>query len=280
MTTMLALCRRHPGGAAGLLLLAGVLLLALAARWLYPGNPWDMVEGPFLPPLSPGLPLGSDMLGRDVAAGIVHGTRATLLLGAVSAGVAMTLGVGLGALAGYHGGRLDHWIVGLIEVFQTIPGFLLAVVVVAILTPSLGTVTGAIALVTWPGLARLVRAEFLSLRQREFVQAAVLAGQSAGRVILTQILPNALAPIIVSGSMMVASAILLESALSFLGLGDPDTMTWGYLIGASRSVLRDAWWMSAFPGLAILLTVLALNLVGEALNDALDPRRSGTGVAA
>jgi peptide/nickel transport system permease protein len=146
------------------------------------------------------------------------------------------------------------------------------VVLVAILTPNMATVIFAIAVVSWPPLARLVRAEFMSLKNREFVQAAMLSGQSNLRIILTQILPNSLSPVIVSGSLMIASSILLESALSFLGLGDPNAMTWGYIIGASRSVLRDAWWMSVFPGVAILLTVLSLNLIGEALNDALNPK--------
>jgi len=148
----------------------------------------------------------------------------------------------------------------------------LAVVLVAIFTPSIGAIVGAIAVVSWPPLARLVRAEFLSLRSREYVQAAILGGQSDGAIILRHILPNSASPIIVTASMMIATAILLESALSFLGLGDPNLMSWGYIIGASRTVMRQAWWMSVFPGCAILLTVLALNLIGEGLNDAFNPR--------
>ncbi|MGE8604462.1 ABC transporter permease, partial [Bordetella trematum] len=204
--------------------------------------------------------------------GIAYGARLTLLLAAVSTAVSILFGVSVGAISGFYGGRVDQAVVGFIELFQTIPSFFLAVVLVAILTPSMTTVIFAIAVVSWPPLARLVRAEFMSLKNREFVQAAMLAGQSNARIILTQILPNSLSPVIVSGSLMVASAILLESALSFLGLGDPNAMTWGYIIGASRSVLRDAWWMSVFPGVAILLTVLSLNLIGEALNDALNPK--------
>ncbi|MNL33651.1 putative D,D-dipeptide transport system permease protein DdpC [compost metagenome] len=194
------------------------------------------------------------------------------MLAAVSTAVSILVGITVGALAGFYGGRVDQAIVGFIELFQTIPSFFLAVVLVAILTPNMGTVIFAIAVVSWPPLARLVRAEFMSLKNREFVQAAMLSGQSNLRIILTQILPNSLSPVIVSGSLMIASSILLESALSFLGLGDPNAMTWGYIIGASRSVLRDAWWMSVFPGIAILMTVLSLNLIGEALNDALNPK--------
>ncbi|MNR05942.1 putative D,D-dipeptide transport system permease protein DdpC [compost metagenome] len=194
------------------------------------------------------------------------------MLAAVSTAVSILVGITVGALAGFYGGRVDQAIVGFIELFQTIPSFFLAVVLVAILTPNMGTVIFAIAVVSWPPLARLVGAEFMSLKNREFVQAAMLSGQSNLRIILTQILPNSLSPVIVSGSLMIASSILLESALSFLGLGDPNAMTWGYIIGASRSVLRDAWWMSVFPGIAILMTVLSLNLIGEALNDALNPK--------
>ncbi|MDQ8033909.1 ABC transporter permease [Bordetella genomosp. 1] len=272
MTSFFASFCRNKGGIIGLAVLAAVCLLALVAGWVFPGSPWDIANGPFMPPLTEGAPLGTDMLGRDIASGIAYGARVTLLLAGVSTAVSIIFGISMGAAAGFYGGKVDQAVVGFIELFQTIPSFFLAVVLVAILTPSMGTVILAIAVVSWPPLARLVRAEFMSLKNREFVQAAVLSGQSNLRIILTQILPNSLSPVIVSGSLMIASAILLESALSFLGLGDPNSMTWGYIIGASRSVLRDAWWMSVFPGVAILATVLALNLIGEALNDALNPK--------
>ena len=264
--------RRNKGGLVGLVVIGLVILLALLASWIYPDSPWDTINAPYLPPLDEGALLGTDTLGRDIATGIAYGARITLMLAAVSTAVSIIVGITLGAIAGFYGGKVDQVVGGVIELFQTIPSFFLAVVLVAILTPSIGTVIFAIALVSWPPLARLVRAEFMSMKHREFVQAAMLSGQSNARIILTQILPNSLSPVIVSGSLMVASAILLESALSFLGLGDPNAMTWGYIIGASRSVLRDAWWMSVFPGVAILITVLALNLIGEALNDALNPK--------
>ncbi|MNX34430.1 ABC transporter permease [Achromobacter deleyi] len=263
---------RNKGGIMGLIVLALVTLVAITASWIFPDSPWDIINGPFMPPLSDGALLGTDTLGRDIATGIAYGSRITLVLAAVSTAVSILVGITVGALAGFYGGRVDQAIVGFIELFQTIPSFFLAVVLVAILTPNMGTVIFAIAVVSWPPLARLVRAEFMSLKNREFVQAAMLSGQSNLRIILTQILPNSLSPVIVSGSLMIASSILLESALSFLGLGDPNAMTWGYIIGASRSVLRDAWWMSVFPGIAILMTVLSLNLIGEALNDALNPK--------
>jgi peptide/nickel transport system permease protein len=221
------------------------------------------------------FPLGTDTLGRDIAAGLAHGARVSLLIGLVSTAVALVIGVPLGALAGYFGGVIDDLAMRFTEFFQTIPSFALAIVIVAILQPSLTSIVVAIGIVSWPPVARLVRGEVLSLRSRDYVQAAITLGQSTPRIILTQVLPNAVAPIIVMGSLMVASAILLESALSFLGLGDPNLMTWGYMVGAGRTRLIDAWWVSFFPGFAIFLTVLALNLVGEGLNDALNPRLSG-----
>lgn len=266
---------RHKGGVIGLVVLTLILLLAILAPVIYPGNPWDMVNGPFMPPLTEGALLGTDTLGRDIAAGIAHGARVSLMLGFVSTLVAASIGVTLGAIAGYSGGKVDQAIVGVTELFQTIPTFLLAVVLVAVLTPSIGTIIAAVALVSWPSLTRLVRAEFMSLRTREFVQAARLAGQSRARIIFTQILPNSIAPVIVMGSLMTASAILLESGLSFMGLGDPNLMSWGYIIGAGRTVIRDAWWVSVFPGFAIMLTVLSLSLIGEALNDAMNPKLNG-----
>ncbi len=268
---------RHRGALAGLVVLLLVLLMAMLAPVVYPASPWDMAGAPFQPPGARGFVLGSDMLGRDVAAGIMHGARVSLLIGCVSALVAVGIGVTLGAVAGYYGGVVDDVIMRVTEFFQTIPNFVLLIVLVALFTPSVVSIVVAIGVVSWPPVARIVRGEFLSLRTREFVQAAILLGERDLRIILTQILPNALSPVIVSGSLLVATAILLESALSFLGLGDPNSMSWGYMIGAARTVIRRAWWMSVFPGLAIVLTVLALNLLGDGLNDALNPRRAHQG---
>lgn len=263
---------RNRGAAAGLVVLALVGALAALAPVVFPFSPWDMQGAPFAPPGQEGFMLGSDSLGRDVAAGIAHGAKVSLLIGGVSTVVALLIGVTLGAVAGYAGGLVDDAIMRFTEFFQTVPSFILAVVLVAIFTPRLSSIVAAIAVVSWPPVTRVVRAEFLSLRSREFVQAAEVLGRGPGAIILREILPNALSPIIVLASLMVASAILLESALSFLGLGDPNLMSWGFMIGQGRSVIRLAWWMSVFPGIAIFLTVLALNLVGEGLNDALNPR--------
>jgi len=200
-------------------------------------------------------------------------------VGAVSTIAALSIGVTLGAIAGYLGGVMDDAVMRFTEFFQTIPNFILLVVLVAIFTPSITSIVVAIGIVSWPPLARIVRGEFLTLRSREFVQAAHVLGQSSPRIIFGEILPNSLSPVIVSGSLMVATAVLLESALSFLGLGDPNLMSWGYMIGASRTVIRQAWWISFFPGVAIAMTVLALNLVGEGLSDALNPRLARKGRA-
>jgi peptide/nickel transport system permease protein len=265
---------RNKGAAAGLMLLLLVFAIALAAPLLFPFSPWDMQGAPFSPPGEDGFLLGSDSLGRDVAAGIAYGAHVSLLVGAVSTVAALLAGVSLGALAGYLGGWVDDAVMRFTELFQTVPGFVLAVVIVAIFTPSLASIVFAIAVVSWPPVARVVRAEFMSLRSREFVQAAEVLGRSRLAIVLRDILPNALGPIVVLASLMVASAILLEAALSFLGLGDPNQMSWGFMIGQGRSVIRIAWWMSVFPGVALFLTVLALNLVGEGLTDALNPRVS------
>lgn len=263
------------GGVIGLVLLAIVLLMAISAPILFPGSPWQMVQRPFMPPFqNPELMLGTDTVGRNVAAGLAHGARVSLLVGLVSTLAALLIGIPMGALAGYFGGRVDDLLMRMTEFFQTVPSFALAIVIVAIFQPSVVSITLAIAIVSWPPVARLVRGEVMSLRKREYVEAAILQGLSPAHIIMRQVLPNAISPIIVMASLMVASAILLESSLSFLGLGDPNQMSWGYMIGASRTVIRQAWWLSFFPGVAIVMTVLALNLIGESLNDALNPRLS------
>jgi peptide/nickel transport system permease protein len=270
--------QRNKGAVLGLAILLIVVLVATLAPVLYSHSPWSMVQRPFLPPFDrEGFWFGTDTLGRDIGAGLAFGAQISLLVGIVSTLVALAIGVVLGAFAGYYGGVLDHALMRFTEFFQTIPNFALAIVLVAIFQPSTVSVIIAIGVVSWPPVARLVRGEFLSLRSREFVQASVVLGQRNTRIIVSQILPNTLSPVIVMASLMVAQAILLESSLSFLGLGDPNTMSWGYMIGAARTVIRQAWWMSFFPGMAILLTVLSLNLVGEGLNDALNPHLARKG---
>lgn len=267
---------KNYGAVVGAIILGLIVLMAIAAPVLFPVDPWRTVAMPLLRPFEDAqYPLGTDMLGRDIAAGIAHGAKVSLLIGIVSTLVAVLIGVSVGAVAGFYGGLIDDLLMRFTEFFQIIPAFAMAVVLVAIFSPSITSITLAIAVVSWPGVARLVRAEFLSLREREFVQAAVVVGQSVPRIIMTQILPNAMSPIIVTASLMVATAILTESALSFLGLGDRNVMSWGFMIGAARTMLREAWWMSFFPGFAILLAVLAINLIGEGINDVMNPHLRG-----
>jgi peptide/nickel transport system permease protein len=269
---------RHPGGLIGFVILAIAIAVALFGPTLFPTSPWRMVQRPFLPPFAvKGFPLGTDALGRDVFAGIIYGARVSLLVGLVSTLAALAVGIPVGAIAGYFGGRIGDALMRFTEFFQTVPSFALAIVLVAILQPSIVSIVLAIAIVSWPPVARIVRGEVLSLRTREYVQAAIVSGQSHGWIIWNEILPNALSPVIVLASLMVATAILLESSLSFLGLGDPNLMSWGYMVGAGRTVIRQAWWITLFPGIAILLSVLALNLIGEGLNDALNPRLNKDG---
>lgn len=262
---------RNRPAALGFAFLCFVVLVALCAPLLAPGNPFRIVAKPFLPPFGAYL-FGTDSLGRDIAAGIAHGGRASLVVGLVATIVAVAIGTLLGAVAGFYGGWIDDALMRFTEFFQTIPAFLFAIVLVAIMSPSRGSIIIAIAVVSWPPIARLVRGEFMAMREREFVQAAVCLGMSDPAIIFRQILPNVVSPIIVAGSLMVATAILIEASLAFLGLGDPNAMSWGFMIGAGRSFLRGAWWLCAIPGIAILLTVLSINLVGEGVNDAVNPR--------
>ncbi len=266
---------RQPSAAVGLTLLVLIIAMAASANLVFPDDPLDMVTQPFLwPGEDAAYPLGTDMLGRDIASGIFHGARVSLLIGAVATLVSLVIGVGTGALSGYYGGRLDAVLMRVTELFQTIPPFLFALAIVAILQPSIPTITVAIGITAWPSLARLVRAEVLKLRHGELVQASIALGASDLRIIVLHILPNTLAPVIVSASILVASAILTESSLAFLGLGDPNVVSWGGMVGAGREVLRTDWYVATIPGLAIVTAVLALNLLGDGLNDALNPKEA------
>lgn len=270
--TFWKLFARNRGAVGGLGILFLITFMALTAPLFFPGDPFNLAGQSMSPPGENGFLLGSDSLGRDVAAGIAHGAKTSLLIGLMATLVAVFVGIVMGALAGYYGGWIDNLLMRLTEMFQTIPSFIFAILLVAIMKPSIESIVIAIAVVSWPAVARLVRGEFLSMRNREFVQACHTLGMSDTRIMLREILPNCLSPVIVIGSLMVATAILIESGLAFLGLGDPNIMSWGFQIGAGRTLLRSAWWVCTFPGIAILITVLAINLVGEGINDALNPR--------
>jgi peptide/nickel transport system permease protein len=265
---------RSPSSLTGLGLLFFIVLLAVLAGALFAEDPLSMVAEPFIPPLEDkNFPLGTDMLGRDIAAGIFHGARVSLLIGVVATLVSLCIGIGVGVVSGYYGGFPRAAFMRLTELFQTVPPFLFALAVVAILQPSIPSIVLAIGLTSWSGLARLVRAEVLKLRQGELVQVSIALGASDARIIFLHILPNVLAPVVVSTSMLVAGAILTESALSFLGLGDPNVVSWGAMVGAGREVLRTDWHVAVIPGIVIIISVLALNLLGDGLNDALSAKR-------
>ena len=274
MSGFLAFLRRFARNRPALLgaiALGAIVLGAIAGPLLYPVDPFEMVGRPFQLPFGR-FALGTDVAGRDLLAGVLRGARVSLMIATVATAGALCAGLLIGAISGYYGGIVDNVLMAVTDFFLTIPSFVLAVVVVAIFQPSLVTVTAAIAVVSWPSVARLVRSEVLAQRDRDYVQACRAMGMSNAEIIFLQILPNALPPVVVVASLMVATAILTESGLSFLGLADPNVVSWGYMIGVARSALRTAWWMTAIPGVAILVTVLAINLVGEGLNDALNPR--------
>nr|WP_315847079.1 ABC transporter permease [uncultured Achromobacter sp.] len=262
-----------PIAVLGLVLLALVCAGALGAGLWYPKNPLSLAGRPLQwPGENARFLLGTDQVGRDIASQILHGARVTLAIGLVATLLSVLIGVTLGAVAGYYGGAIDDLLMRVTEAFQILPNFLLLLVLVAVFGSDLHTVVLAIGLVSWPPVARLTRSEFLTLKAREFVQAGRALGMGDLRLIFREILPNALPPVIVYASVIMATAILLESALAFLNLSDPNVPSWGNLIGGGRGVLRVQWYVSAIPGVAILLTVLAISLVGQGINDALNPR--------
>jgi peptide/nickel transport system permease protein len=216
--------------------------------------------------------MGTDDLGRDVLSGVLYGTRTSLLLALIVSMLAGAIGIIVGSLAAWQGRRTDDALMRVTEFVQVVPRFFLAVIVIALFGPGLDRLILLLGLTSWPWIARVVRAEVLSLKQREFVEAARSLGAGHLRVLLREVLPNALPPVVVVVSLSAASVILIEAGLSFLGLGDPDVVSLGYLANNAQRFLRVAWWMAVFPGAAIALAVLGLNLLGDGLNDALNPR--------
>lgn len=264
----------RPAGIAGTVLLGLVALAALTAPLIVPGDPLAMAGRPLLQPFTDWrFPLGTDRLGRDLAAELLYGARTTLAVGLSAATAAMLIGVVVGTLAGFAGGVVDEALMRLTDAFQAVPNFLLALALVSVAGSSLANVVLAIALGAWTGPARLVRAEILSLRSRDFVDACRVLGMRPLRIAFIEVLPNALPPAVTLAAVIVANAVLVEAALSFLGLGDPNAVTWGGMIAEGRPVFRSAAWLSTIPGIAIVVTVLAVNLVGEAVNDAISARR-------
>ena len=263
----------NPLAVTGLLIVGLLCLIALSAPWLAPYDPqaidtWHILESPSKAHL-----LGTDPLGRDCLSRLIYGARISLLVGIVAVGIATVIGTILGALAGFYGKWIDGLIMRFVDIILCFPTIFLIMAVIAFLEPSIWNIMAVIGLTSWMGVARLVRAEFLSLRQRDFVLAARISGASNARIVFSHILPNAVAPILVATTLGVGGAILTESALSFLGIGvQPPTPSWGNMLTEGKDNLEIAWWLSMFPGMAILVTVLGYNLLGEGLRDALDPR--------
>ncbi|OCG03976.1 ABC transporter permease [Gilliamella sp. wkB112] len=264
---------RSPTAIFGLILLTFIILVALTADWIFPGNPLALAGRPLQWPLTNSkFYLGTDQAGRNIAALLFHGARVSLIIGIIATLIAILIGIVIGAISGFYGGWADDILMRFTEGFQILPNFLLLLVAVAIFGSTINIVVIAIGVVSWPPVARLTRAEFLSLRNREFVQAGKTLGMSSFRLMFKEILPNALPPVIMYASVILSTAILMESALAFLNLSDPNISSWGNSVGAGRAVLRQQWYVSAIPGIAILLTVLSASLVGQGLNDTLNPR--------
>jgi peptide/nickel transport system permease protein len=262
---------RTPGALLGLTLTLALVVLALLAASIAPGDPFAPVAPPLSPP-SRAHPFGSDDLGRDLLAATVHGARTSLVVALAVTALAAAVGVAVGAVSGYRRGAVDDALMRVTELVQVIPRFFLAVVVLALFGAGLDRLVLVLGLTSWPAIARVVRAETLSLAHREFVEAARALGASPARTLVRHVLPGALPPAIVVASLTAATAILLEAGLAFIGLGDPHAMSWGYLVSNAQRFLRVAWWMAVFPGAAIALAILGVNLLGDALNDLLNPR--------
>jgi peptide/nickel transport system permease protein len=265
--------KRNQAALIGLTMLVIVIGVTLFGPMIYKIPPMDIAGLPFIEPFTDTkVLLGTDYLGRDVLAGVINGGRATLTVGISAAFISVTIGLTLGALAGYFGGWIDDVLTRIIEFFQVLPALLFAMVLVTLFSPKLSTVTFAIGAVSWAAIARLTRAEFMRLRRMEYVNAARAMGAGHLRLMLREILPNALPPLIVSATLIIGVAILFEGGLSFLGLSDPNVISWGLMIGNNRKNILECWWAVTFPGMAIFFTVLAVSLVGDGLNDALNPK--------
>ncbi len=263
---------RNPSALVGSLILLTIVLVSIAGPWIWPADPFDITAAPMTPPWSEDAILGTDYLGRDVLTSLIHGGRVTLLVGVTAALLSVSIGITLGAMAGFYGGRVDAVLMRVAEFFQVLPALLFAMVVVSLFSPNLVTVTLAIGIVSWTSTARLTRAEFMKVRNLEFVRAERAIGAGNARIIWKVILPNAFPPLVVSATLAIGSAILFVAGPYFMGLSDPNLMSWGLMIGSSRQYILTSWWTVTFPGMAIFITVLAVSLIGDGLNDALNPK--------
>lgn len=255
-----------------MVVLMAIILAAIIGPMVYKTDPFEMVWAPFTPPGTEGFILGTDYLGRDLLAGLLHGGRVSITIGLVAALMSVFIGISFGAFAGYYRGYVEEILMRITEFFQVLPTLLFSMVIVALFGASLQMITIAIGLVSWTAVARITRGEFLRIRELEYVTASRSAGATDLKLIFQVILPNALPPIIVQAALMVGSAILFEAGLAFLGLSDPNVVSWGQIIGSNRLYILDASYTVTVPGLAIFITVLAISLIGDGLNDALNPK--------
>ena len=256
----------------GLIILIGVALMGFIGPFFYPTDPFEMVWIPFSPPGADGFLLGTDYLGRDILSQIINGARVSIAIGFSAALVSCFIGVGIGSFAGFYGGWVEEILMRITEFFQVLPTLLFAMVIVALFGSSVLSITLAIGAVSWASVARITRSEFLRIKELDFVLASRSSGSNNLALIFRVILPNAAAPIIVQSALLVGAAITFEAGLAFLGLSDPNVVSWGQVIGSNRVYILDATYTVTFPGVAIFVTVLAISLVGDGLNDALNPK--------
>jgi len=265
--------RKNRAANTGFYFIISMTLVAALAPMIAPYDPFEQYYGvgkQFRPPSLENL-MGTDRFGRDVLSRIIWGARVSLFVGFFSTAICMMIGVPFGAVAGYYGGRVDEVLMRVVDIFLVLPTFFLILVIVAVFGSSIWNVMIVIGITTWPNTARLIRAEFLSLKEREFVQSAKTVGADDRHIMFREILPNAIYVAVVEGSLLIASSVLTEASLSFLGLGDPNHASWGWMLNDAMRSMRVAWWESAFPGLVLTLVVTAFNLIGDGLNDALNP---------
>lgn len=256
----------------GLIILIGIAVMGFIGPLFYPTDPFDMVWMPFSPPGADGFMLGTDYLGRDILSQIINGARVSIAIGFSAALVSCFIGVGVGSFAGFYGGWVEETLMRITEFFQVLPTLLFAMVIVALFGSSVLSITLAIGAVSWASVARITRSEFLRIKELDFVLASRSSGSNDMALIFKVILPNAAAPIIVQSALLVGAAITFEAGLAFLGLSDPNVVSWGQVIGSNRVYILDATYTVTFPGIAIFITVLAISLVGDGLNDALNPK--------
>ncbi|MDC3093360.1 ABC transporter permease [Paracoccaceae bacterium] len=257
---------------SGLIVLIGIAVMGFIGPLFYPTDPFDMVWMPFSPPGADGFLLGTDYLGRDILSQIINGARVSIAIGFSAALVSCFIGVGIGSFAGFYGGWVEETLMRITEFFQVLPTLLFAMVIVALFGSSVLSITLAIGAVSWTSVARITRSEFLRIKELDFVLASRSSGSNNMALIFRVILPNAAAPIIVQSALLVGAAITFEAGLAFLGLSDPNVISWGQVIGSNRVYILDATYTVTFPGIAIFITVLAISLVGDGLNDALNPK--------